>query len=113
MSEETETGKQTLDSSSKIIQLRLRQEKEMGPTSDETSTYELTLRSVDEGIKQATDPILRRVDELCALLASRNETESAGNSGASGSRSNRDSSSPSRNRYGSLISSKVIYCFSL
>ena len=37
----------------------------------ETSTDELTLRSVDERIKQATDLILRRVEEICALLAGR------------------------------------------
>ena len=47
-----------------------------------TSADELTLRSVDERIKQAIDPILRRVEELCALLAGWTETESAGNSEA-------------------------------
>ena len=47
--------------------------------SDETSTDELTFGSVDERIKQATDPILRRVEDLCALLASRTEMESADN----------------------------------
>ena len=98
MSEETETGMHTLDSSSATIELRLRQETEREPTTDETSTDELTLRSVDERIKQATDPILRRVKKLCAFLASRNETESAGNSEASGSRRIVESSSTSRNR---------------
>ena len=99
MSEEIETDTQTFDSSSESIELRLRQETEMEPAVDDTTTDELTLRSVDERIKQATDPIPRRVEELCALLASRTEMESAGNSEASGSRPNRESSSRSRNRY--------------
>ena len=98
MSEETETGTQTFDSSSESIELRLRQGTGMEPAVDETLAGELTLRSVDERITQATDPILGRV-ELCALLASRTEMESAGTSQASGSRRNRESSSPSRNRY--------------
>ena len=97
MSGETETGMQTLDSSSDTIELRLRQETEMEPAVDETPADELTLKLVDERIKQATDRIIRRV--LCALLASRLEMETAGNSGASGSRRNRESSGPSRNRY--------------
>ena len=99
MSEETETGTQKLDSSSWTIELRLRQETETEPTLDETPADELILRSVHERIIQATDPILRRVEELCALLASRTEMESAGNSEASGSRRNRQSSSPSCNWY--------------
>ena len=99
MSEETGINTQTLDSSSETIELRLRQEAKMKPTLNETSTDEITLRSVDERIKQATDPILRRVEELCALLASRTEMESADNSKTSGSRRNHQSFSPSRNRY--------------
>ena len=99
MSEDTETGTQTFDSYSENIELRLRKETEVEPALDETPADELTLRSVDESIKQATDPILRRVEELCALLASRTEMESAGNSEASGWRRNRESSSSSCNRY--------------
>ena len=99
MREETETATQTLVSSSENIELRLRQETEREPTTDETSTDYLILRSLDERIKQATDPILRRVEELCALLASLNETKSAGSSEASVSRRNCESFSPSRNRY--------------
>ena len=99
MSEVTETGTQTFDSSSETIELRSRQETEMEPTLGETPDVELTLRSVDERIKQTTDPILRRVEELCALLASRTEMESAGNSEASSSSRNCEFSSPSRNRY--------------
>ena len=103
MSEETETGTQTLDSSSETIELTPRQETEIEPTSNETSTNELTLRSVDERIKQATDRILRRVEEVWVSLAGRTEMESAGNSEASGSRLNDDSFSPSCNRFDSRL----------
>ena len=97
-SEEIETSTQTFDSSAESIELRLRHVTEMEPAVDETSADELTLRSIDEGIKQTTDPLLGRVEELCALLASRMEMETAGNSEASGWRRNREYSSPSRNR---------------
>ena len=76
MSKETETGTQTLDNSFEAIELLFRQEPEMDTPANETSADELSLRSVDERIKQATDPILRRVEEVCALLASRTEVES-------------------------------------
>ena len=99
MNGETDTGTQLFDSSSESIELGLKQESEMEPAVDETPADELSLRSVDERIKQATDPILRRLEELCALLASRTEMEFAGNSEASGSGRNHKSSSPSRNRY--------------
>ena len=99
MSGETGTGTQTLDSSSETTELRLRQETEMEPALLETPADELTLRSFGERIKQATDPILRRVEELCALLASRTKMESACNYGVSGSRRNCESSSRSHNRY--------------
>ena len=85
MSEEIESSTRTLDSSSETIDLRLKQETEKEPTSDETSTDELTLRSVDKRTKQATVPMIRRVEELCALLASWTEMESTGNSEAFGS----------------------------
>ena len=52
----------------------------MDTPANETSADELTLRSVDERIKQAIDPILSHLEEVCALLASRSEVESAGNS---------------------------------
>ena len=99
MSEESEAGTQTLDSSSETIALRLRQETEIEPTTEKTSIDEVTLRSRDKNIKQVTEPILRKVQEMCVLLASRNETESARNNEASRSRRNRESSSPSSNRY--------------
>ena len=98
MSEETETGTQTLDSSSETIELNFSQEPEVDTRVTETSGDELTLKSVDERIKQATDPILRRAEELCAILVGRTETESARNSEASGSRRNNESFSPSRKR---------------
>ena len=79
----------------------------MEPAFDETPADELTLMSVDERIKQATDSILRRVEELCALLRSRTEMESAGNSEASVSRRNRESSSTSRNRNDSKKKNKL------
>ena len=75
MREETESGNQTLDSSSETIELRFRQEPEMDTRANETSADELTLRLVGERIKQATDPILRRIEEICAPLASRTEVE--------------------------------------
>ena len=99
MSEETGPGSQTFDSSSETIEVRSSQETEMEPAFGETPDTELTLRSVDERIRQATDPMLKRVEELCALLASRTGMESAGNSEASGSRRDREFSSHSRNRY--------------
>ena len=99
MSEETEIGSQTLDSSSGTIELGLRQELEMDIPVAQASADELTLRMVDERIKQATDPILRGVEELCALLAGRTEMESAGNSKASSSRRNNECVSPSHSRH--------------
>ena len=101
MSNEAEAGTQTLDSSSDTIDSRLRQEPEMNSQKNESSTSELTLTSVDERIKQATDPILRQVEELCALLASRTESESSGNSEASGSTRDSTSTSLSGNRHDS------------
>ena len=67
MSDETEAGTQRLDSSSDTIVSRLRQELEKDSQGIESSANELTLRLVEERIKQATDPILRRVEELCAV----------------------------------------------
>ena len=80
----------------------------MEPALSETPDIELTLRLVDEKIKQATDPILKRVGELCARLASRTEMESAGNSEASGSRRDRELSSPSHKRYDSSHSKQYL-----
>ena len=99
MSEETEIGTHTLDSSSETIELRFRQQPKMDTLITETSIDELTLRSIDEQITQATDPILRQGEELCALLAGRNEMESTGNSEASSFRRNHQSISPSGNRH--------------
>ena len=104
MSEEAEIGIQTLGSSSETIELRFRQETEMDTTVDQTPTDEFTLKSVDERSKQATDPILRRMKELCALSASPTDMDSASNSEASGSRCNQECISPSRNWYDTVSS---------
>ena len=69
MSEKAEVGNQTLDSSSETSELKFWQEPEMDTPKNETSTDEPTLRSVDERIKQAIDPIIRRVEELCAFVS--------------------------------------------
>ena len=94
MGEKTEVGTQTIESSSETIDPRFRQKPEMHTPENEASADALTLRSVNERIKQATDPTLRRVKDLCALLASRTEMESAGNTEASGLRRNRESICP-------------------
>ena len=82
-----------------MIELQFRQEPEMDAPANETSADELTLKSVDEGFKQETGPIRRRVEEFCALLVSRTEVRSAGNGKVSSSRRNYESISHSRNRY--------------
>ena len=64
----------------------------------ELSADELVLRSADEPIKQATDPFLSQVEDLCALIAGGTEMGSAGNSGASGSGRNDESVGPSGSR---------------
>ena len=79
MSNETEAGTQTMDSSPDTIDLRLRQESQIDPQEMESSADETTIRSVEERIKQAIDPILRRVEQLCSLLAGRTQLVSAGN----------------------------------
>ena len=80
MNEETKAGTETFDSSSEIIELRSKQETEMEPTLGETPDVELTLRSVVERIKQATYPILKRVEEKCALLKNRTRILTEGRS---------------------------------
>ena len=52
MSEKTEFGTRTLDSSSKTIEISFRQQTEMDTPATETSVDILTLRSVDEPIKR-------------------------------------------------------------
>ena len=59
MSQETYTGTQILASFSETIELKFLQEQLMDTQVNETSADEMTLRSVDERIKQATEPILR------------------------------------------------------
>ena len=71
----------------------------MDPQGTETSADELTSRSVDERIEQTIDSILRRVEELCALLAFPTESEFAQSTETSGSRRDNTSASPSRTRH--------------
>ena len=78
MSEENETSTQTFDSSSETNELTSSPETERQPAFGETPDTELTLRSVNNKIQQSTDPTLKRVEQVCALLASRTEMESAG-----------------------------------
>ena len=101
---ETEAGTQTHDSSLDTIDWNLRQAFEMDSQEIDSYTSELTLRSVDERVKQATDPILSQVEELCALLANQTELESAGNNEAFGSRRDNMSASPSGNQHDSKVS---------
>ena len=77
MGDKTETGTQTFDCCSDATKLILGREPEMDTQGTEASADELTLRSIDERMKltQAADPSLRRVEELCALLAGRTEME--------------------------------------
>ena len=70
----------------------------MDSQQNDSSVSELTLRSTDERVKQTTDPIVRQVEQLCALLVSRTELESTGNSETSGSKRHNTSASPSHNR---------------
>ena len=102
MSNETEAGTQTLASSSDKIDWRLRQEQEMNSQETEPSASELTVRSVEGLIKQATDPILRRVEEIRALLARRTDLESDGNTEASSTRCDNTFTGPSSNRHDSF-----------
>ena len=96
---QTEIGTQTFGSSSETIELIFRQEPVIETTVNETSAEEPSLKSVDKSIKQATDPILRRVEELRALLAGRIKVEYGIDSEASGLGRNHESISPSRDRY--------------
>ena len=82
-----------------MIDSRLGQQPEMDTQGIELSAALITLRSVDERIKQATDSILRRVEEFCALLASRTQLELAEILEASSSRRHNASASPSRTRH--------------
>ena len=84
LSTETGASTETHDSSSDTTDFRLRQEPETHSQENDFSASEITLKSVGERIKQATDPVLRRVEELCALLASWTELESPENNGMAG-----------------------------
>ena len=102
MREKTGICIHTLDSSCKTYEIGLRQQPATDTRVTETSAEELTLKLLGERIKQATDPIFRRVEELCALLLRRTEMESNGNSEASGWRRNIESISPSSSWHDSV-----------
>ena len=94
MSDETEAGTQTQDSSSDTIDLGLRQNSRLSSQKNVFSISELTLRSVDERIKQVTLLVLRQVEDIFAPLASQTELECAGDNEPKGSRRNNTSTSP-------------------
>ena len=95
MSNETEAGTQRYNISSDSIEFGLRQETKMDSQENDFSSREITLRSVDDRIKQATDPFLRRVEELCALMKNWTELESSGNRRGTGCKRDITSTSPS------------------
>ena len=98
MRDETGTGLHTLDNSSETFEIGLTQQPEMDTQVTEASVEELTLEPHQTSIKrikrikQATYLIFRQVEDLWALLVGRTEMQSAGNSEASGSRRNNESS---------------------
>ena len=108
MSGETESCTQTQESSAETIELKYRQDPEMDTPVMESSAVELSVRSVDERIKQATDPNLKRLWEFCALLVGCIELESDASRGASDSRRNHDSFSPSGYRSDKCFRSSCI-----
>ena len=63
------------------------------------STSELTHQSVNARVKLETELILKQVENICALLAERNELDTAGSSEATGSRCEEASASSADNRY--------------
>ena len=69
-----------------MIIFGLKQQPEINSPEDEWPTCDLTVRPIDKLVKQASDPILRRVEELCALLTGRTELDAAGKSETSSSR---------------------------
>ena len=71
----------------------------MDSQEKEFSTSEVTLRSVDERIKQTTDSILRLVEELCPLEASGAKIESTAISKVTSSSHDNISSSFSGHRH--------------
>ena len=71
------------------------------------SASKITYRSLDEHNKQATDPIRRRMGDLCALLVGRPELELTGNSETNNSRRDNTSATPLGNRHNKHQSGKI------
>ena len=65
MSNETATSTLPHDISSDTIDLSLGQDPEKDSKNNGSSNFELIFKSVDNQIKQATDPSPRQVKELC------------------------------------------------
>ena len=65
---EIEAGTQSLDSSLDTIDLGRKQKPDIDSQEIESSANQLPLRSFDKRIRQATDQILGRGNDLCALL---------------------------------------------
>ena len=85
-------------SSTATIELRQRQKPEMDSQDNDFSSSEVTHSLVNEQMKQATEPLLQQVELLCAVLASRNELETARNSEATVFGRRNTSNSPGDNR---------------
>ena len=81
----TKNRSQTLDSPSDTIEVKHEGEPEIGSLKN-NSASEVTHEWVNERIKMVTQPILRQVKKLCALLEIQNKFETTGNSEATSSR---------------------------
>ena len=75
----TENSTQMHDNSTELMELRCRQKTVMHSQNNQFLTSEVTQRSVSKQPKQANEPSLQRIDEICAVLASWNASETAEN----------------------------------
>ena len=76
----------THDRSTDSIDLRRGQDQEMNTQETDSSSSEVKHQSVNAKIKQATEPILRQSEKLCAFWPIENELDTAENSEATGLR---------------------------
>ena len=70
----------------------------MDSLENDASTSELTHESVNEQIKTTTQPILRQVERIWAVMGSRNELETSVNKEATGLKSEDTSERAADNR---------------
>ena len=82
----SEISTQTLDNSSDCIELKHEPVRDMYSQVSEFPAGMGTHQSVNEQFKLATEPILRQVEKLCALLADRTDWNTAGSFEATDSR---------------------------